>query len=275
VAARGGSVIDLGKKNILGVAVNALDYETAVGRIIRAAEQGKRCATTALAVHGLMTGALERAHRHRLNSFDLVTPDGQPVRWAMNLLYGTELPDRVYGPNLTLQVCQHAAQRGLSVYFYGSRTEVVEKLCERLQVLCPGLKIAGAQPSEFRTLSAREQMEAVERIRNSGAQIMFVGLGCPRQEIFTYEMSQYLNIPVLAVGAAFDYHAGLLQQPPQFIQNAGLQWLYRLCQDPARLWRRYLVTNSQFVAMFFAQWLGVWHPSLEDTQVPVADVRFG
>ena len=268
-------MIDHGKKNILGVAINALDYESAVERIISGAKAGRRCATTALAVHGLMTGALEQAHRHRLNSFDLVTPDGQPVRWALNLLYGTNLPDRVYGPNLTLQVCQEAARQGLSVYFYGSKTEVIEKLCERMQELCPGLKIVGAQPSEFRTLSAREQMAAVDRIRSSGAQILFVGLGCPRQEVFTYEMSQYLNMPVLAVGAAFDYHAGLLQQPPQFLQDAGLQWLYRLCQDPARLWRRYLYTNTQFVAMFLAQWFRVWRPSLEDTEVPLADVRFG
>jgi len=268
-------VIDLGKKNVLGVAINALDYECAIERIMANAKAGKRCATTALAVHGLMTGVLEPAHRHRLNSFDLVTPDGQPVRWALNLLYGTKLPDRVYGPNLTLQVCQEAARKGLSVYFYGSKAEVVDKLCERMRVMCPGLKIAGAQPSEFRTLSAREQMATVEKIRSSGAHILFVGLGCPRQEVFTYEMSQHLNMPVLAVGAAFDYHAGLLQEPPRFLQDAGLQWLYRLCQDPGRLWRRYLFTNTQFLAMFLAQWVRVWRPSLDDTQVPLVDVRFG
>lgn len=268
-------MIDHGKKNILGVAISALDYECAVSRIIESAKAGTRCATTALAVHGLMTGALERAHRHRLNSFDLVTPDGQPVRWALNLLHGTKLLDRVYGPNLTLQVCQEASRQGMGVYFYGSKAEVVEELCERMKAMCPGLKIAGAQPSEFRTLSAREQMATVERIQSSGAHILIVGLGCPRQEIFTYEMSQYLNMPVLAVGAAFDYHAGLLQEPPRFLQDAGLQWLYRLCQDPARLWRRYLFTNTQFVAMFLAQWLRLWHPSLDDTQVPLADVRFG
>ncbi|HTZ59268.1 MAG TPA: WecB/TagA/CpsF family glycosyltransferase [Acidobacteriaceae bacterium] len=268
-------MIDLGKKNVLGVAINALDYECAIERIMANAKAGKRCATTALAVHGLMTGVLEPAHRHRLNSFDLVTPDGQPVRWALNLLYGTKLPDRVYGPNLTLQVCQEAARKGLSVYFYGSKAEVVDKLCERMRVMCPGLKIAGAQPSEFRTLSAREQMATVEKIRSSGAHILFVGLGCPRQEVFTYEMSQHLNMPVLAVGAAFDYHAGLLQEPPRFLQDAGLQWLYRLCQDPGRLWRRYLFTNTQFLAMFLAQWVRVWRPSLDDTQVPLVDVRFG
>jgi N-acetylglucosaminyldiphosphoundecaprenol N-acetyl-beta-D-mannosaminyltransferase len=268
-------MIDHGKKNVLGVGISALDYESAIDRIMSDAKAGRRCATTALAVHGLITGALEPAHRHRLNSFDLVTPDGQPVRWALNLLYGTKLADRVYGPNLTLQLCQEAARQGISVYFYGSRTEVIEKLCDRMQAMCPGLKIAGAQCSEFRTISAREQMAMVERIRSSEAQILFVGLGCPRQEVFTYEMSQYLNMPVLAVGAAFDYHSGLLQEPPQFLQEAGLQWLYRLCQDPGRLWRRYLFTNTQFVAMFLAQWLRVWRPSLNDTQVPLTDVRFG
>jgi N-acetylglucosaminyldiphosphoundecaprenol N-acetyl-beta-D-mannosaminyltransferase len=157
-------VIDHGKKNVLGVGISALDYEYAVSRIMSDAKAGRRCATTALAVHGLMTGALERAHRHRLNSFDLVTPDGQPVRWALNVLYGTKLRDRVYGPNLTLQVCQEAARQGSSVYFYGSKAEVIEKLCSRMKELCPGLKIAGAQPSEFRTLSAQEQMATVGRI---------------------------------------------------------------------------------------------------------------
>jgi N-acetylglucosaminyldiphosphoundecaprenol N-acetyl-beta-D-mannosaminyltransferase len=268
-------MIDLGKRNLLGVAISAVDYEYAVAKVIDAARHDRRCATTALAVHGVITGARDRAHRYRLNTFDLVTPDGQPVRWGLNLLYGTKLDDRVYGPTMTLKVCREAALQGIPVYFYGSSQEVLDRLCVRLPKICPGLKIAGVHSSEFRHLSADEQEHAAERIRSSGAKILFVGLGCPRQEVFTYEMSKHLSMPMLAVGAAFDYHAGLLHEPPAMVQRYGLQWLYRLLQEPGRLWRRYLFTNSQFVGLFLAQWLHVWRPDLSDCEPPLAEVRFG
>lgn len=268
-------MINHGKRNLLGVAISAVDYEYAVAKIIEAAHSGCRCATTALAVHGVITGALDRAHRYRLNTFDLVTPDGQPVRWGVNLLYGTKLRDRVYGPTMTLEVCKKAASQGIPVYFYGSSQQVLDRLCERLPQICPGLKIAGVHPSEFRILSEEEQALAAERISSSGAKILFVGLGCPRQEVFTYEMSQHLSMPMLAVGAAFDYHAGLLQEPPVLIQRYGLQWLYRLVQEPGRLWRRYLFTNSQFVGLFLAQWFRLWRPELKDCDPPLKEVRVG
>jgi N-acetylglucosaminyldiphosphoundecaprenol N-acetyl-beta-D-mannosaminyltransferase len=268
-------MIDRGKRNLLGVAISAVDYEYAVAKIMDAANKGRRCATTALAVHGVITGAMDSAHRYRLNTFDLVTPDGQPVRWGLNLLYGTKLHDRVYGPTMTLRVCKEAALQGVPVYFYGSSQSVLDQLCARLPELCPGLKIAGAHPSQFRHLSAEEQALAADRIKLSGAKILFVGLGCPRQEVFTYEMSKHLSMPMLAVGAAFDYHAGLLRQPPQVLQRYGLQWLYRLCQEPRRLWRRYLFTNSQFVGLFLAQWLRLWRPELKDCEPPLKEVRVG
>ena len=121
-------MIDRGRRNLLGIAISAIDYEYAVDKIIEDAKAGRRCATTALAVHGVITGALDRAHRYRLNTFDLVTPDGQPVRWALNLLYGTKLNDRVYGPTMTLKVCKEAALQGIPVYFYGSSQQVLDKL---------------------------------------------------------------------------------------------------------------------------------------------------
>ncbi len=268
-------MINQGKQNLLGVGISAVDYEFAVASILEHAKLGQRWATTALAVHGVITGALDRVHRYRLNTFDLVTPDGQPVRWALNLLYGTKLRDRVYGPNMTLMVAQEAARQGVPVFFYGSKPEVLDRLCTRMKELCPGLQIAGARPSQFRKLSAEEQMAAVEQIRSSGAKILLVGLGCPRQEVFTYEMSQHLQMPVLAVGAAFDYYSGLLNEPPALVQRLGLQWFYRLCQEPRRLWRRYLFTNSQFVGLFVAQWLRIWRPSLGNADKPLTEVRFG
>jgi N-acetylglucosaminyldiphosphoundecaprenol N-acetyl-beta-D-mannosaminyltransferase len=271
----GAGVINRGKKNLLGVGISAIDYEFAVTTIINHAKARQRYATTALAVHGVITGALDRVHRYRLNTFELVTPDGQPVRWALNLIHGTKLRDRVYGPNLTLMVSQEAALQGIPVFFYGSTPEVLEHLCSRICELCPGLQIAGARPSQFRNLSAEEQSRLANEIRDSGAEVLFVGLGCPRQEVFTYEMSRHLNMPVLAVGAAFDYYAGLLNEPPALLQRLGLQWFFRLCQEPRRLWRRYLFTNSQYIGLVLAQWLRLWCPDLRDCDAPATDLRFG
>jgi N-acetylglucosaminyldiphosphoundecaprenol N-acetyl-beta-D-mannosaminyltransferase len=268
-------MIDQGKRNILGVLINAIDYEAAVTRILAAAVEGHRCTTSALAVHGVMTGVLDRRHRHRLNHLDLVVPDGQPVRWAVNALYSAKLGDRVYGPKLTLLLCRAAAETGIPVFFYGSRQEVVHKLCDRMRELCPGLVVAGSQPSQFRRLEPDEQTELVETVRASGARIVFVGLGCPRQEVFAYEMGSRLNLPLIAVGAAFDYYSGLLREPPEAVQRAGLQWLYRLIQEPRRLWRRYLVQNTQFVALFGLQALGLWRPDPAHCEEPPAELLYG
>ncbi len=263
------------KRNVIGVDISVLDYPKAVQKILSCAHTRCRCTTTALAVHGLISGALDDSHRFRLNAFDLVVPDGQPVRWALNLLYNTNLKDRVYGPKLTLLVCKEAAKLDIPVFFYGSRSLVLESLCRQLQDLCPGLKIAGTLPSEFRRLNIAERGAIVRRIKKSGAQILFVGLGCPRQEVFTYEMGAHLAMPILAVGAAFDYHAGVLKEPPELIQQIGLQWLYRLLQEPRRLWRRYLITNSQFLALLLLQWLRLWDPKQKEAKAPTAEVLYG
>lgn len=266
---------DTGRKNLLGVLVDAVDYEAAVERIMDAAVDRRGFAATALAVHGVMTGVGEEGHRYRLNHFDLVTPDGQPVRWALNSLYGTELADRVYGPVLTLRVCEAAAERGLPVYFYGSTEEVLRRLVSRVQARFPKLQIAGASPSKFRNTTEREKAEIADRIRASGARITFVGLGCPRQEVFAYEYREVLRMPVLAVGAAFDYHSGTVKEPPAPIQRWGLQWAYRLAQQPRRLWRRYLLLNPAFLVLLFLQRLRVWRPDPEAVRPPVGEVLYG
>ena len=268
-------MIDHGARNVLGVRVSAVDYEFAVDKIIESAKAGRRCTTSALAVHGVMTGALDAAHRYRLNHLDLVVPDGRPVCWALNLLYGAGLRDVVFGPKLTGLLCAEAARQGISVYFYGSTEETLEKLGPNLLQRFPGLIIAGLEPSKFRRLSDQEQLEVADRIRQSKAGILFAGLGCPRQEVFAYEMGNLLSMPILAVGAAFDYHAGLLKDSPPFLERLGLRWLHRLVQEPRRLWRRYLVTNTQFVALFLAQWLHLWKPDLNRTTPPGENHRFG
>lgn len=263
------------KRNVLGVMVDEIDYDIAVDRLTDAALSGSRLTLSALAVHGIMTGVADSQHRARLNTLDIVTPDGQPVRWALRILYGTRLPDRVYGPTLMLRLCERLAEEGVSIYLYGSREEVLVKLAPRLEERFPGLVIAGAQPSKFRTLTPAEKADVVSAIRDSGAKVLFVGLGCPRQEVFAYEYGDSLSMPVLAVGAAFDYHAGILKEPPVWMQDRGLQWLYRLLQEPGRLWNRYLVTNTQFIWLLTMQALGLWRPAPVPADTVVNDIGYG
>jgi exopolysaccharide biosynthesis WecB/TagA/CpsF family protein len=246
-------MIDLGKKTLLGVGIDAVDYEAAVERIVTAAKERRPYTVSALAVHGVMTGVLERAHRHRLNRFDLVAPDGQPVRWALNLLHGTRLPDRVYGPTLMLCTCERAAQEGLPIFLFGGGRELLDLLAERLVDRFPDLRIAGTLPSRFRKVSEEEAAEIAANIRASGAQITFVGLGCPRQEVFAYEMREALSMPMLAVGAAFAFHAGKLPQAPAWLQDRGLEWAYRFLKEPARLWQRYVLLNPLYVSLVALQ----------------------
>lgn len=254
-------MIDLGKQNVLGVMVDAVDYEAAVGRIIGAACTGVPYSCSALAVHGVMTGVLDAEQRHRLNALSLVTPDGQPVRWGLNALHGSRLPERVYGPSLMLEVCAEAARTGLPIYLYGGEADIVATLARKLEDRFSGLEVAGAEPSAFRQLAPQEREALMRRVRESGAAMLFIGLGCPRQEVFAYENAERLNMPVIAVGAAFDYHAGARTEPPAAIQRVGLQWAHRLMQEPGRLWRRYLGLNSLFVLLFLSQLLRIWRPT--------------
>jgi len=152
-------MIDQGKHSVLGVQVDAVDYAAAVDKILAAAREQRPLAVTALAVHGVMTGVQDKAHGARLNAFDLVTPDGQPVRWALNSLYHAQLADRVYGPDLTLKVLEACAEEGLPVYLYGSTEATLERLTGKLLDRLPALKIAGREPSKFRLATPGEPEE--------------------------------------------------------------------------------------------------------------------
>ncbi len=249
-------MVDRGRHNLLGVLISAVDYEEAVARIRRYAENGEPLAVSALAVHGVMTGHTDPQQRRRLNALDMVVPDGQPVRWALNLLHGVGLQERVYGPQLMLDTCRMAETRGLGVYLYGSTGPVIERLRAGLLQRFPRLVISGAEPSRFRRLDPAERNEVISRIRGSGARITFVGLGCPRQEVWAYEYRDALSMPVLAVGAAFDFHAGTMPQAPAWMQRRGLEWLFRLGREPQRLWRRYLLLNPWYTGLVVSQFLG-------------------
>jgi N-acetylglucosaminyldiphosphoundecaprenol N-acetyl-beta-D-mannosaminyltransferase len=253
-------VIFDGKRNVLGVLVDVVDYDAAVEQVTDAARKRRPYALTALAVHGVMTGVTDPTHNARLNSFDLATPDGQPVRWALNLLHRAGLADRVYGPTLTLRVLARCAEEGLPVYLYGSTEQTLARLVSALDRMLPDLKLAGVEPSKFRLAQPGEDIEIADRIRTSGAHLVLVGLGCPRQEVFAYAMRPLLDMPLMAVGAAFDYHAGLLRRPPAWMQRAGLEWLWRLGLEPRRLWRRYVLLNPAYVVRLVGQRLRLWRP---------------
>jgi N-acetylglucosaminyldiphosphoundecaprenol N-acetyl-beta-D-mannosaminyltransferase len=262
------------KRNVIGIFIDAVDYEAAVQFVIRAAEEKRGAAISAVAVHGLMMGVLDREQKFRLNRFDLLAPDGQPVRWALNLLHREKLRDRVYGPNLTLRVCARAAANGLPVYFYGSTREVLSALRRALEIKCPGLRIAGMEPSRFRRLLPNEKVELVNRIRLSGAAITFVGLGCPRQEVFAFEFREVLGMPILSVGAAFPFLAGMVPQAPLWMQDAGLEWLFRLVTEPRRLWRRYVYLNPAYLFLVAMQALRVSKFQTQERR-PIDEVLYG
>lgn len=244
------------KRKILGVAVSVTDYDEAVRAVINAARSGRSLGVSALAVHGVMTGVLDEQHRWRLNHLDLVTPDGQPVRWALNWLHGSGLSERVYGPELTARICEQAASQALPVFLFGSRPEVLSRLRRALEERYVGLTIAGMRASSFRRTSEAERRALHEEISASGARIVLVGLGCPRQEIWVYENLPSLSLPLVAVGAAFDFHAGTLPQAPKALQRWGLEWAFRLVHEPRRLWRRYLLLNPLFLGLIALQRLG-------------------
>ncbi len=268
-------MVNAGKQNVLGIQISVVDYAAATAKIVEMARLRRPMAVSALAVHGLMSGVLDPELKFRLNRFDLLCPDGQPVRWAVNWLNSTRLSDRVYGPFLTLHVCEAAASEGLSIFLFGSSAEVLAKLETNLTARFPKLRIAGKQPSRFRKATSDEVAKDVETIRASGASIVLAGLGCPRQEIWAFEMREALGVPILAVGAAFDFHAGSLPMAPPSMQKLGLEWLFRLWHEPARLWRRYLYLNPLYVGGVLLQVIGLKQFDPDIARQPEEPLRFG
>ena len=243
------------KVDLLGVEVSRVNYREAVDVIVRAAESGESGIVGCHAVHAIVTMAGDEELREMANRYKMITPDGQPVRWAMNLLHRTGLKDRVYGPELMLRLCAQCERKQIPIYLYGGNEEVSAKLVDSLQKQFPGLPIAGAEAPPFRPLTEQEDREVVNRIRHSGAKLVFVGLGCPKQDLFAHQHRLSISAVQVCVGAAFDFHAGFKPMAPDWMQRSGLEWLYRFCQEPRRLWKRYLVTNSLFIWKVGIAWL--------------------
>jgi N-acetylglucosaminyldiphosphoundecaprenol N-acetyl-beta-D-mannosaminyltransferase len=240
-------VADIAKADLFGVGVSVTTYEEASAVIIDAAKRKASLGVTALATHGLMMAVDDPELRGRVNQLDIVTPDGQPVRWALNSLHRAGLRDRVYGPDLARAVCAAAEREGLSVYLFGSTEQTCQAMVAELGRRYPRLQVADVQPDRFREATPEEDAGDVNRMNDSGAGVVLVGRGCPRQERWVADHLGRVHAPMLGVGAAFDYFAGNLKRPPAWMQRAGLEWLYRLAQEPRRLFRRYVVYNTKFL----------------------------
>jgi N-acetylglucosaminyldiphosphoundecaprenol N-acetyl-beta-D-mannosaminyltransferase len=193
-------------------------------------------------------------YRAVMDGADLVTPDGMPLVWGLRLL-GVPDATRVYGPDLTPLVCEQAAKQGIAVGFYGGTEAVLQQLTANLRRRFPLLKIAYCFSPPFRPSTVSEDRRTTEDINRSGARILFVGLGAPKQERWMADHQAKVNAVMLGVGAAFDFLAGNKRQAPRLMQRLGLEWLYRLVHEPRRLWRRYLYRNPRFVVLFATQLL--------------------
>lgn len=249
--------------NILGVGVSPVTVGRAVSTIERWIAEDQRRYVCVCGVHGLMESHRDAELRAIHNDAGMVTPDGMPLVWISHRL-GFPEAERVYGPDLMLAVCAWSVPRGHRHYFYGGASGVPERLAERLIARFPGMVVVGAFSPPFRPLNAEEETAVVRAINEARPDIIWVGLSTPKQERWMAAYREKLKAPVLiGVGAAFDFHAGLKAQAPRWIQRSGLEWLFRLWQEPRRLWRRYLRNNPLFIWHFGLQMLGVRKYSLD------------
>jgi N-acetylglucosaminyldiphosphoundecaprenol N-acetyl-beta-D-mannosaminyltransferase len=235
--------------NLLGVPLALTDYGDAlrwIGEMVERRQRGYVCACN---VHTVMASAEDEELRRALHGSSLNVPDGQPLVWAINAL-GHSLSKRVYGPELMARASARAASTGHRFYLYGGRDQAaLFQLALSLRRRYPGIKIVGGYSPPHRPLTAGERDEVVAEINGARADVVWVGIGVPKQEKWMAQMRPELETPVLVgVGAAFDFHAGLVPQAPHLLQEAGLEWAYRLAHEPRRLWRRYLRYNPRFVA---------------------------
>jgi N-acetylglucosaminyldiphosphoundecaprenol N-acetyl-beta-D-mannosaminyltransferase len=237
---------------LLSIRVDKTNYVDAANRVLTWAIYGQKRYVCVANVHMVMEARSDERFRKIVNKSDLVTPDGMPLVWTMRWL-GTKCQTRVYGPTLMYHVCNAAKKYDLPVGFYGSTPEAIDCLVQNLSNRLPSLRIAYAYSPPFRTIRAEEDKAAVLDINNSGAKILFVGLGCPKQEHWMFNHLGRINAVMIGVGAAFDFHAGLKKQAPRWMMDFGLEWLFRLCQEPKRLWRRYLCNNPQYLYLVARQ----------------------
>jgi N-acetylglucosaminyldiphosphoundecaprenol N-acetyl-beta-D-mannosaminyltransferase len=230
---------------VLRTRIDGGTMEQAIARVDGWARARESRMVVAANVHVVTTASSDPDYQRVIDQSDMTVPDGVPLVWCLRR-QGFPDQQRLFGPTLMQEWCAHAAREGLPIYLYGSTQATLDALVPRLQAAHPGLQVAGAVSPPFRPLTDAEDAAAVEAIEASGAAVVFVGLGAPKQERWMAEHRGRVPAVLIGVGAAFDYHAGNLRRAPTWMQRAGLEWLFRLVQEPRRLWRRYLVTNTLF-----------------------------
>ncbi len=238
---------------VIGSPIDALTWTSAVQRLSDWAMKHESRYVCICNAHSVVTARRDPGFAEIVRNADMATPDGAPVAWMMRRA-GTADQQRINGPDLMWRYCASAACRNESIYLYGSRPETLDALQRSLVQNFPGLQIAGSYSPPFRELTAEEDAAVVDAINDSGAGIVWVSLGCPKQEKWMAEHRGRIRATMVGVGAAFDYHAQVIKRAPIWMQDHGLEWLHRLSSEPRRLWQRYLITNSLFV-MYAAQQL--------------------
>lgn len=238
--------------SVLGASIDALSWDEAVGRMRQWASARESRYICICNVHSVVTTTRDPEFRRVVNGADLSTPDGAPIAWALRL-FGNPTQERINGPDLMWRYLAEAERLGQTVFFYGSTDRTLTRLCQAVAQSFPALRIGGAISPPFRALSEAEDEAHVAAIHASGAHVVFVGLGCPKQERWMAAHRNRVQAVMVGVGAAFDYHSGEVRRAPLFWQRNGLEWLYRLVCDPQRLAKRYVVTNTLFIVGFARQ----------------------
>ena len=244
--------MNLASRRVLGMRVDATSYEDASQRVAKWAREGRSAYVCVATVHMVMEAFDSPTFLHVVNGADLVTPDGRPLVWALRSL-GARDATQVRGTDLTTHVVERAAREGIPIGLYGGTPELLRTFVGVLKGRYPGLRVACEVAPPFRPLTPEEDEAMTEEILSSGARIVFVGIGCPKQERWMVAHKERIPAVMLGVGAAFDFHTGRVRQAPAWMQVAGLEWLFRLLMDPKRLWKRYAKHNPRFVALFLMQ----------------------
>lgn len=249
-----GKLAPLEHRYILRLRVDATRYEDATQRVLAWAQAGDSCYVCAANVHMAMEVYDSPEFANVVNNSALVTADGMPLVWALRAL-GIKDASRTYGPTLTLHVGKAAASQGVPIGLYGGKSESLAAFVEFLQKRFPGIQIPCQISPPFRPLTPEEDAAYTQQIVKSGARIILVGIGCPKQEFWMAAHKDRIPAVMLGVGAAFDIHSGSVKQAPSWMQERGLEWLFRLFMEPKRLWKRYFKHNPRFVVLFLMQWI--------------------
>lgn len=238
-----------------------------IAALVREKNGGYVCFST---VHMVMESHDDPEFAAKVNAADLIVTDGMPLVW-MQKLQGAQAATRVRANDLMIHLCEYAAKNDLSVGFYGGRQEVIDRILERAKKDLPQLKIVYAFSPPFRALSAEEDARITAEINRAAPDLLFMGLGCPKQENWMAAHKDRLKAVMLGVGASFDFYAGNVRESPEWMGDLGLEWLFRLTQEPKRLWRRYLILNPRFVTLAAMQLLGL--KKFEDKKIERKSVK--